>query len=163
MRLKQGLLPLPPDVDIVTFVEHDGKPPQSAAGVTITRHATTLGQLRDKYVETFGNGTIESSTLYARQIHFGHLVRVLGEDVKLLDLTHERLQEYVNKRGAKTKRNGVGEVTIRKEIATLRAAWNWGSRSNLVTGTLPNKGLRRTTLASADSGCSPPPAPSIAC
>jgi integrase len=142
MRLKQGLLIFPPDVDIVTFVKHDGKPPQSTAGVTITRHSTTLGQLRDKYVETFGNGTIESSTLYTRRIHFGHLVRILGEDVKLLDLTHERLQEYVNKRGAKTKRNGVGEVTIRKEIATLRAAWNWGSRSNLVTGALPNKGLR---------------------
>jgi hypothetical protein len=30
MRLKQGLIELPPDVDIAEFVQHDGKPPAPA-------------------------------------------------------------------------------------------------------------------------------------
>ncbi len=30
MRLKQGLIELPPGIDIVEFVQHDGKPPAPA-------------------------------------------------------------------------------------------------------------------------------------
>jgi integrase len=140
--LKSGRITLPPAIDIATFVEHDGKPPETPSGVVVTRQSTSLGQLRDNYLETFSNGTIEETTLCTRRIHFGHLVRILGAGVKLLDITHAQLQGYVKKRGAKTKKNGVGEETIRREISTLRAAWNWGARSNLVTGVLPNKGLR---------------------
>jgi integrase len=138
--LTRGLLTLPPAIDVATFIEHDGKPPAPTASVNPS--ATTLGQLRDRYLETFANGTVEASTLVTARIHFGHFVRVLGEKLKLVDLTHEQLQGYVNKRGAKTKKNGVGEVTVRKEIATLRAAWNWGARSGLCTGVFQNKGLR---------------------
>jgi hypothetical protein len=32
MRLKQGLIELPPGVGIVELVQHDGKPPASAVG-----------------------------------------------------------------------------------------------------------------------------------
>src|SRR5262249_15772506 len=49
-----------------------------------------------------------------------------------------RLQEYVNKR-AQAK---VSPVTIRKEVATLRAAWNWGEPMGLTSGRFPAKGLR---------------------
>lgn len=141
MRLKQRLINLPAGVDIVTFVEHDGRPPNSTSGAPATRRPPTLAQLRDRYLETFANGTIEASTLSLRQIHFRHLFRILG-DVPLSELTHERLQEYINRRASQSKKNKVGEVTIRKEIATLRAAWNWGCRSNLAVGQLPNRGLR---------------------
>ena len=44
-----------------------------------------------------------------------------------LRLSHARLQEYVNHRA----RKGASPVTIRKEIATLRAAWNWGGPMKL--------------------------------
>jgi integrase len=48
------------------------------------------------------------------------------------------LQEYVNKRaGAK-----LAPATIRKEIATFRAAWNWGEPMVLTAGKFPNRGLR---------------------
>ena len=33
-------------------------------------------------------------------------------------------------------------MTIRKEIATLRAAWNWGEPMQLSAGRFPSKGLR---------------------
>ena len=48
------------------------------------------------------------------------------------------MQEYVNHR-AKAK---ISPVTIRKEIATLRAAWNWGEPMGLTEGKFPNRGLR---------------------
>ena len=48
------------------------------------------------------------------------------------------MQEYVNHR-AKAK---ISPVTIRKEIATLRAAWNWGEPMGLTAGKFPNRGLR---------------------
>jgi integrase len=53
-------------------------------------------------------------------------------------LSLSRLQEYVSNR-AKAK---VSPVTIRKEIATLRAAWNWGEPMGLTSGKFPNRGLR---------------------
>ena len=46
LRLKQGLLHLPPTVDIVSFVQCDGKPPE----VPRSREDITLGQLRDRYI-----------------------------------------------------------------------------------------------------------------
>ena len=63
---------------------------------------------------------------------------MLGEGSPLGELTLSRLQEYVNKRAAAK----LSPVTIRKEIATLRAAWNWGKPMNLAAGDFPNKGLR---------------------
>ncbi len=33
-------------------------------------------------------------------------------------------------------------MTIRKEVATLRATWNWGEPMDLTTGRFPSKGLR---------------------
>ena len=48
------------------------------------------------------------------------------------------MQEYVNHR-AKAK---ISPMTIRMEIATLRAAWNWGEPMELTEGKFPNRGLR---------------------
>ena len=54
------------------------------------------------------------------------------------ELSLAKMQEYVNHR-AKAK---ISPVTIRKEIATLRAAWNWGEPMELTDGKFPNRGLR---------------------
>src|SRR5579884_886037 len=57
MRLKQRLIVLPDGVDIVTFVEHDGKPPD--IGPTLAdapRKAVTLGHLKERYLTTHANG-----------------------------------------------------------------------------------------------------------
>ncbi|HWY86124.1 MAG TPA: site-specific integrase, partial [Gemmataceae bacterium] len=139
MRLKQRLLVLPEDTDVVTFIEHDGKPPDS--GPTLAdapRQAVTIGHLKDRYLTTHGNGTIEANSLDTCKLHLGHFVRALGEGFPLGELSLAKMQEYVNHR-AKTK---ISPVTIRKEIATLRAAWNWGEPMGLTEGKFPNRGLR---------------------
>jgi integrase len=139
MRLKQGLLVLPEGTDIVTFLQHDGNPPDSRPTLPAApRQVITIGLLRDRYLATHGNGTIEANSLDTCRLHLGHFCRVLGDASPLGELSLSRLQEYVNKR-AESK---VSPVTIRKEVATLRAAWNWGEPMGLTDGKFPNRGLR---------------------
>ncbi len=131
MRLKQRLIVLPEGTDIVTFIEHDGKPPD--IGPTLAdapRQAVTLGHLKDRYLTTHANGTIEANSLDTCKLHLGHFCRVLGDGFPLGELSLTKMQEYVNHR-AKAK---ISPVTIRKEIATLRAAWNWGEPMDLTSG-----------------------------
>ena len=139
MRLKQRLLTVPDGTDIVTFIQHDGKPPQAANGMPInSRSSVTVLQLKERYLATHSNGTIEANSLDTCKLHLNHSCRFLGDAFPLPELTLAKLQEYVNKRA----KDGVAPATIRKELATLRAAWNWGEPMGLTSGRFPNRGLR---------------------
>jgi hypothetical protein len=112
MRLKQRLIVLPEGTDIVTFIEHDGKPPDM--GPTVPdgpRQAVTLGHLDKCYVITHSNGTIEANSLCTCKIHLSHFRRILGDGCPVGDLSLSVLQGYVNTR-AEAK---IAPVTIRKE------------------------------------------------
>jgi integrase len=138
IRLKQGTLTLPAGIDIVHFMQQDGNPTKVAPTLPeAPRKGVTLIHLRDRWIETYANGTIEASSLKTCRIHFNHFCNFLGEAFPLNELKHSVLQDYVNKRSAK-----VGTTTIRKEIATLRGAWNWGLLNQLTEGNFPNRGLR---------------------
>jgi integrase len=139
MRLKQRLILLPEGTDIVTFVEHDGKLTNLGPTLPDTpRQAVTLGHLKDRYLTTHANGTIEANSLDTCRLHLGHFARLLGDGFPLGQLTLTKMQEYVDQRA----RAKISPVTIRKEIATLRAAWNWGEPMKLTSGKFPSKGLR---------------------
>jgi integrase len=140
LRLKQRLAVLPPGVEIVEYVQYDGKviPPESPAAEKIT-----LATLRDRYIETH-QASLEPNTLKLIQIHFGHLQKILGEDFCVSDTQLSDLQRYVDKR---TKAKGLhgrqlSATTIGKEIATLCGAWTWGTKMKLLSGPFPNDGLR---------------------
>ena len=135
MRLKQGLVELPAGVDIVSFVEQDGKV-VPAAKASSRRASETVGTLRDRYLATH-EGAQEEKTLYTTRIHFKHVVTTLGEGFPLSDLTHASLQQHINRRAS----GKLAPATIKKEIATLRAAWNWGRRNELVEAEWPGRGL----------------------
>jgi len=133
MRIKQGLLRLPPGIDIKTFLEFDGNPPQEQ-NVT---EVITLGRLRDKYQDTHV-GVLEDTSLDGIRLHFKHLVRTLGDAFPVATLTVEHLQQHADRR--KTMK-GIGgklsSATIRKELITLRTAWNWGLHQGWYSGTFP--------------------------
>ena len=40
------------------------------------------------------------------------------------------------------RKKGVAAVTLKKEVATVRACWNWAAHGGLVKGVFPGKGLR---------------------
>jgi hypothetical protein len=72
------------------------------------------------------------------RLHFGHFCRSLGEAFPLPELTLRRLQEYIDG----WARKGLSPITLRKDVTTIRAAWNWGGPMGLTSGQFPRKGLR---------------------
>ncbi|HEY4309326.1 MAG TPA: tyrosine-type recombinase/integrase [Pirellulales bacterium] len=133
-RLKQRLVEVPPGCTIVQFIQYDGKPPADLT--TDVRKDTTFSELRDSYVTTFSNGAIEANTLYTAKIHLNHVETTLGGRFLLNGLSMASLQKHIERRQA-----DVLPVTIRKEINSFRATWNWGERMKLVQGGFPSRGL----------------------
>jgi integrase len=134
LRIKQRLIELPPGMDIAAFLQHDGKPPESAPAAA---HGNALlVTLRDRFLATHV-GAHEKNTLYTAGIHFKHLIATLGEKIPLSDIAQADLQRHVERRSG----DGVVPVTIKKEIDGFRAAWNWGRRAGLVSKEWPGKGL----------------------
>jgi integrase len=157
MRLKQNLVNLPPGCDIVTFVQHDGKPPDHPIP---QEKDFTLSDLREVYVRS-QDQKLEQTTLDGINLHFRHLIRLLGSKRLIPTLTRADLQGYVDKRSKewidpnvyrkkrreklaarppkrKYKRKSPprseapdkpprhpSAATIKKEIISLRTAWNW--------------------------------------
>lgn len=138
MRLKQRLIALPAGIDIVSFVQCDGRPPAPGAGPAAapSRHALSLGELRDRYLATHARAK-ETSTLKTARTHFVHLVATLGERFPLAELRPPDLQRHIDRR-VKTP---VSAVTVRMEIGTLRTAWNWAKASGLLAADFSADGL----------------------
>src|SRR5271170_7380679 len=79
MRLKQRLLILPEGTDIVTFVQHDGTSPDTGPTLAAApRQVITVSLLRDRYISTHSNGTIEANSLDTCKLHLRHFCRILG-------------------------------------------------------------------------------------
>jgi integrase len=141
MRLSQGLITLPPATSIVAFVKHDGSVPANSVETT-SQSEPTLTDLRNRYLATH-EASLEYHTLRGIRRHFAHLGRLIGEGFPIRKLALSDLQEYVDKRAkAKGRRGLLNPSTIKKEIVTLRTAWNWGVRMKIVSGRYPYDGLR---------------------
>jgi integrase len=163
MRLKQRLVTLPPGCDVVTFVRHDGKPPEHLT-VEGTKELTLEG-LREAYFAA-RKVKLEETTTDGISLHFRHLARILGPNKMIPELTRADLQAYADKRSgewidpelyrrkrrekaalAKPKRKYVrknappkppekperpkrhpSSGTIKKEVISLRTAWNWARK-----------------------------------
>jgi integrase len=145
MRIRQGLLSVPAGVNIITFLRFDGKSPQETPD---GRDEVTLGQLRDRYLEVH-RGSLEPSTIGGIELHFRHLVSTLGERFPLKELGQDALQTYASKRASmKYRGKPISPATIKKELITLRTAWNWGAGAGLVSGRFP--ALRKVRMAKPD-------------
>lgn len=69
MRLKQGLLQIPPGMDIIAFLEFDGKPPVEPVPSPGT---PTLKLLRDEYLNVH-RGSLEANTIIGMELHKRYL------------------------------------------------------------------------------------------
>jgi integrase len=134
MRVKQRMLEVPIGCTIHEFILHEGKPPV-AAQLAKPRN-TTFDQLREAYLKVFSNGAIEANTLATATIHLAHIEKTLGKSFPMSAISLTKLQEHVDRRS-----KAVVPVTIKKEVDTLRAVWNWGQRNGLVSGVFPSAGL----------------------
>jgi hypothetical protein len=107
MRLKQGLIELPPGIGIAEFIEHDGKPPVANVA-TAGRKALTLATLRDRFLVTRATAN-EKNTLNTTGLHFKHLVATLGEQFPLEGLSQADLQRHIGRRA----KLGISATTIK--------------------------------------------------
>jgi integrase len=142
-KVEDGRIKVPTGVDIVAFLRQrlatlDRETDDTPEPAPQPRNATTLGILRDRYIATHANGTIEANSLDTVRLHFSHFCRFLGDGFPLHELSLRQLQDYINRRA----RKNISPVTMRKELSTIRAAWNWGGPMKLTSGPFPAKGLR---------------------
>lgn len=138
LRLKQRLATIPSGIGIVEYLEYDGQP-----RATDTPDAVSLASLRDRYFEAHET-SLEPTTTEGMRTHFKHIVGHLGPAFPIADLSLADLQGYVNFRtnSEGVKGRPLSPATIKKEIVTLRTAWNWGAKMKLVVGRFPYDGLR---------------------
>jgi integrase len=137
--IARGRVTVPLGVDITEFVLRDGKAPDPQVAAL---PPVTFQQFKEQYLETHCNGSMEPNSLATVAMHLGHFERTLGRRFALSSLMLPDLQRHVNER-AKKKYQGrpLSPVTLRKEVASFRAAWNWATLTGLVAGPFPSKGL----------------------
>jgi integrase len=139
LRIKQRLVQVPPGVPIEDFVQHDGQivKPERVAAAPIS-----FAQFRQRYLDTHRNGAMEANSLATVETHLNHLGRTLGDGFPMNALSFGDLQRHIDGR-ARQKYRGkrISPSTVRKELATLKAAWNWAERMGHVAGAFPGRGL----------------------
>jgi len=140
MRVDQKLVKVPDGISIVDYIKHDANVEN-----IVTPKPTELSfeEFRKLYIQTHENGAMESNSLDTVRIHLQHIADTLGNDFPVKSLSVMDLQRHIARRSSM---KGFGNrplspITIRKELASFRAAWNWGLNTGLVPHTFPNKGL----------------------
>jgi hypothetical protein len=141
IRIKNREVPGPgPHDDVVKYLMAGGKLVETPAPV---KASLTVKELRDQYLQAHENGAIEANSLATVRLHLNHVVHFLGDRFVIRDLENRQLQEYLDKRARRRgpKNRLLSPATLKKEIASLRVAWNWGTRTGLLEGPFPSRGL----------------------
>jgi integrase len=142
LRIEQKLLRVPSGVSIEDFLLNDGKPPEPEQIVAAASEPVTFKRFRERYIDTHRQGSMEQSSLATTDMHLGHFEKTLGPAFPLQSLTLPDLQRHVTTRAQKKYRGKpLSPVTLKKEMASFRAAWNWAALTGLVGGGFPSRGL----------------------
>jgi len=132
--IERGRLTVPEGVMLEEFVAAGGKIPVISA----RPETVAVRQLFDHYLRTHANGTIEDNSLGTRRTHFNQFVRTVGERFRFQSLTFLTLREHIERR----RKQGIFPSTLKQEVASVRACWNWAVLAGLLKGVFPGKGLR---------------------
>jgi integrase len=133
MMINQHLIFIPQDTDIVAFVKAGGHVIEKLKAAPRGIQLSTLIEI---YLEALGNGSMEQNSLATVRMHLKHFVGSLGGRFDVRSLTMDDLQKHINRRKQRSP------VTLKKEMASFRACWNWGTQAGKLSGTFPSKGLR---------------------
>ena len=140
---------MPDGVDLLSFVVGNGQvntAPATPDGKQTAPPSAdiTLRELKDHYLQAHSAGAMEANSRDTVALHLRHVIRTVGVNFPLRALTLAKLQEHVNRRAKRKdiRNRPLSPTTMRKEVASLRAAWNWAGQMNYVSGTFPNRGLK---------------------
>ncbi|MBI2808181.1 MAG: site-specific integrase [Planctomycetes bacterium] len=139
MRIKQRLVQIPTGVDIGDFLLHGGNVPEAVVAVS---ERVVFSGFKERYLQVQQNGGMEANSLATVTMHLGHVERTLGKGFPLQELTLADLQRHVTTRSQKKYRGKkLSPATLKREMSSFRAAWNWAAPMGLVKGSFPSKGL----------------------
>lgn len=139
MRIRQKLLRVPPGIGIDTFILRGGKIEEDDVPGPAE---ITFAEFCKRYIGTHSNGAMEQGSLATVAMHLRHFERTLGNGFTIQGINAADLQKHIDHRAKKKYRGKpLSPVTLRKEMATLRAAWNWAAHMGIVIGPFPSKGL----------------------
>jgi integrase len=138
--VERGILTLPDDADIVSFLLSDGR----VAAKIVVKKPTTLSALFAQYRKEIRRDSVEENSWATINLHLRHVERVLGKRLALHEVSLSKLQEYVDHRAAERgkRQQFVSPATIRKELATFSSVWLWASRKGLLERCFPSLGLK---------------------
>jgi hypothetical protein len=123
--LRRGVLVLPPGADAGLFLLSDGKLDGKAA----TTAPRTIESLFTLYQKEITPGSKEANTRKCEDIHLAHLKKLLKPRTPLAQVTTAVLQTYIDRRARdKCRARHIKPQTIKKELATFLAIWNWGHK-----------------------------------
>jgi len=132
--IERGRLTVPEGVPLEDFVAAGGK----VLAVSARPETVVTGELFKHYLDTHANGTIEANSLGTARTHLNKVAETLGQRFRIQALTLADLQGHVDR----WRKKGVSPVTLKKEMASFRACWNWAVHGGLIKGTFPSRGLR---------------------
>jgi integrase len=141
MLLEQGVLDLPEGADLVSFALTGGKRDARPKPPTIR----TFAELRDLYLQAHETGAVEANSLATVRMHLGHFARTLGNSFPVPTLAQVHVQQHIDRRARQKgiRHRPLSPTTLKKEVASLRACWNWAVSASLVSGAFPtNKNLK---------------------
>lgn len=157
MLLQQHVLKVPDAVDPLTFIMAGGelpppapepkpeeKPPERESEVkSYPADIRTLKQLCDRYTQTLAL-SVEENSLATVKMHLRHVTRFFGVDFDPNEIAPGRLQEYIEHRARRKgiRKRPLSAYTIRKELTTFRAAWNWAKQMLLIEPGFPVSPLK---------------------
>ena len=98
---------------------------------------------REKYLEAHRDGAMEANSLATAAMHLRPLRADAGRGLPA-GRAHPGRPPAARQPAGEEEVPGPARcrpVTLRKEVATFRAAWNWAAANGLVAGPFPAKGL----------------------
>lgn len=136
---REGDLTVPDGEDLVPFLI-TGKATATPKPVT---SVLTLAELFRRYEAELPPDSKERGTLITERHHMAHFRRLLGRNHPATKLNTPLLQQYIDRRSKEHGRRGehVSQVTIKKELSTLRMINNWALHRELVDRPIHLRGL----------------------
>ncbi len=130
--------------DLPLYLLSDGKLERP---VRADPETLTLAALCKDYLAVCSNGSMEANSLDTVKMHLGHVRRVLGDGFAARTLGQGDLQRYIDRRARAKGIRGkkLSPTTIKKELASFRACWNWAADTRKL-GNFPAKGLKYPKL-----------------
>lgn len=142
--IRQGRLEVPSKVDPAAFILSGGKINGQKKCQPIT-----LGKLFETYQQRLPEAAKERLTVGLETTHIKNFKRILPTSKIANTVSTADLQRYAERR-LKKKRNGrlISPETVKREMDTFRAIFNWAKNNDFVEGDPPTVGL---TLGKPDA------------